>query len=70
MSRALMLRRRRLINAEAPPEDRKPRDIPVTIDPAAITIGGHPVVITDPQDGDVLTFDADSGSWVNEAPGG
>lgn len=68
MARALILRARRLINPAAPPEDRKPRDIPVIIDPAAITIGGYPVVITSPQDGDVLTFA--SGAWVNQTPAG
>lgn len=73
MARALMLRARRLINPAAPPADRKPRDIPVIIDPAAVTLGGYPVVLTDPEDGDVLTFDADAGpagtgAWVNAAP--
>lgn len=37
--------------------------------PGPQTIGGFPVVITDPQEGDQLVFTAaDGGKWINSQP--
>jgi hypothetical protein len=49
---------------------------PNGVDTPTLLINGEPVslpdlddvVITDPQDGDVLTFDDASGKWVNAQP--
>lgn len=72
--RSFALRRRRLIDLAKPPADVSPRDIPVSIDAALRpeTIGGVPVVITAPANGQRLTYNPAGGpggtpAWVNAA---